>query len=186
MPASTPASARTTIRPVSRKIAAGWPSGWECRPCIFSACIRPIRPTSWWRRDHGRARTRPRADAIVTRTEGLAIGASAADCGPILLVDPNARVIGAAHAGWKGALTGIAGIHRRGDGKTRRRTQRHRRRHRAPDPPALLRSRRRIRRALHRGRYRERALFHSLATRGPRDVRSRRLHPDAARKRRRA
>ena len=50
---------------------------------------------------------RPRADAIVTRTEGLAIGASAADCGPILLVDPKARVIGAAHAGWKGALTGI-------------------------------------------------------------------------------
>jgi polyphenol oxidase len=50
---------------------------------------------------------RPRADAIVTATEGLAIGATAADCGPILLVDPNARVIGAAHAGWKGALTGI-------------------------------------------------------------------------------
>jgi hypothetical protein len=50
---------------------------------------------------------RPRADAIVTRTEGLAIGATAADCGPILLVDPNARVIGAAHAGWKGALTGV-------------------------------------------------------------------------------
>ena len=51
--------------------------------------------------------TRPRADAIVTRTEGLAIGVTAADCGPILLVDPNARVIGAAHAGWKGALSGI-------------------------------------------------------------------------------
>jgi YfiH family protein len=51
--------------------------------------------------------TRPRADAIVTRSEGLAIGASAADCGPILLADPTARVIGAAHAGWKGALTGI-------------------------------------------------------------------------------
>jgi polyphenol oxidase len=51
--------------------------------------------------------SRPRADAIVTRTEGLAIGATAADCGPILFVDPNARVIGAAHAGWKGALTGI-------------------------------------------------------------------------------
>jgi hypothetical protein len=50
---------------------------------------------------------RPRADAIVTRTEGLAIGATAADCAPILLVDPTARVIGAAHAGWKGALTGI-------------------------------------------------------------------------------
>ena len=53
------------------------------------------------------SRSRPRADAIVTRTEGLAIGVTAADCGPILLADPNARVIGAAHAGWKGALTGI-------------------------------------------------------------------------------
>jgi YfiH family protein len=51
--------------------------------------------------------SRPRADAIVTRTEDLAIGVTAADCGPILFVDPNARVIGAAHAGWKGALTGI-------------------------------------------------------------------------------
>jgi polyphenol oxidase len=51
--------------------------------------------------------SRPRADAIVTGTEGLAIGITAADCGPLLLVDPNARVIGAAHAGWKGALTGI-------------------------------------------------------------------------------
>ncbi len=51
--------------------------------------------------------SRPRADAIVTCTEGLAIGVTAADCGPILFVDPNARVIGAAHAGWKGALTGI-------------------------------------------------------------------------------
>ena len=51
--------------------------------------------------------SRPRADAIVTRVQGLAIGVTAADCGPILLVDPNARVIGAAHAGWKGALSGI-------------------------------------------------------------------------------
>ena len=50
---------------------------------------------------------RPRADAIVTRSEGLAIAVTTADCGPILLVDPNARVIGAVHAGWKGALTGI-------------------------------------------------------------------------------
>ena len=50
---------------------------------------------------------RPRADAIVTRTEGIAIGATAADCGPVLFVDPGARVIGAAHAGWKGALTGV-------------------------------------------------------------------------------
>ena len=50
---------------------------------------------------------RPKADAIVTRAEGLAIAVTTADCGPILLVEPNARVIGAAHAGWKGALTGV-------------------------------------------------------------------------------
>jgi YfiH family protein len=50
---------------------------------------------------------RPRADALVTRTEGIAIGVTAADCGPILFADPAARVIGAAHAGWKGALTGV-------------------------------------------------------------------------------
>ena len=50
---------------------------------------------------------KPRGDALVTRTEGLAIGITAADCGPILLADPAARVIGAAHAGWKGALTGV-------------------------------------------------------------------------------
>jgi YfiH family protein len=51
--------------------------------------------------------SRPRGDALVTRSEGLAIGITTADCGPILFVDPNARVIGAAHAGWKGALSGI-------------------------------------------------------------------------------
>ena len=51
---------------------------------------------------------RPRADAIVTRTPGLAIGVSTADCGPILLAEPTARVIGAAHAGWRGALGGVA------------------------------------------------------------------------------
>jgi YfiH family protein len=50
---------------------------------------------------------RPKADAIVTANEGLAVGVTTADCGPVLFVDPNARVIGAAHAGWKGALTGI-------------------------------------------------------------------------------
>ena len=50
---------------------------------------------------------RPRADAIVTRVPGLAIGVSTADCGPILFADATARIIGAAHAGWRGALTGV-------------------------------------------------------------------------------
>jgi purine-nucleoside/S-methyl-5'-thioadenosine phosphorylase / adenosine deaminase len=53
------------------------------------------------------AESRPRADAVVTRVRALAIGVTTADCGPILLAEPRARVIGAAHAGWRGALTGI-------------------------------------------------------------------------------
>jgi YfiH family protein len=50
---------------------------------------------------------RPRADAIVTREPGLAIGVSTADCGPVLFADPQAHVVGAAHAGWRGALAGV-------------------------------------------------------------------------------
>ncbi|MGA2895873.1 MAG: peptidoglycan editing factor PgeF [Xanthobacteraceae bacterium] len=51
--------------------------------------------------------TRPHADAIVTRMRALAVGVTTADCGPVLLVDPHAQVIGAAHAGWRGALSGV-------------------------------------------------------------------------------
>lgn len=51
---------------------------------------------------------RPKADGIVTRTPGIAVAALAADCAPILFADPTAGVIGAAHAGWKGALGGVA------------------------------------------------------------------------------
>lgn len=50
---------------------------------------------------------RPHADALVTRTPGLALGITTADCGPVLFADPKARVIGAAHAGWKGAFGGV-------------------------------------------------------------------------------
>jgi YfiH family protein len=50
---------------------------------------------------------RPHVDALVTAVPGLAIGVTTADCGPILFADPKARVIGAAHAGWKGAFTGV-------------------------------------------------------------------------------
>jgi YfiH family protein len=53
------------------------------------------------------ADARPRADAIVTTVAGLAIGVSTADCGPVLFADTQARVIGAAHAGWRGALAGV-------------------------------------------------------------------------------
>lgn len=50
---------------------------------------------------------RPKADALVTKQKNLAIGVLTADCGPVLFCDPIAGVIGAAHAGWRGALYGI-------------------------------------------------------------------------------
>ena len=50
---------------------------------------------------------RPHADALVTATPGLLLGILTADCAPVLLADRTAGVVGAAHAGWKGALTGV-------------------------------------------------------------------------------
>jgi YfiH family protein len=50
---------------------------------------------------------RPRCDGVVTAARGLALGVTGADCGMILFADAEAGVIGAAHAGWKGALGGI-------------------------------------------------------------------------------
>lgn len=67
---------------------------------------------------HGRAVVRvdgtelwdplPKADALVTATPGVALGILTADCVPVLFADTTAGVIGAAHAGWKGALLGVA------------------------------------------------------------------------------
>ncbi len=50
---------------------------------------------------------RPHCDALVTATPGLGLGVTGADCGMVLLADESARVIAAAHAGWKGALAGV-------------------------------------------------------------------------------
>ncbi|MDO1582338.1 peptidoglycan editing factor PgeF [Rhizobium oryzicola] len=58
--------------------------------------------------DETYAGERPNADAMVTKTPGIVLGVLSADCGPILFADHQAGVIGAAHAGWKGALGGVA------------------------------------------------------------------------------
>ncbi|MFN3891382.1 MAG: peptidoglycan editing factor PgeF [Beijerinckiaceae bacterium] len=50
---------------------------------------------------------RPHCDGVATATRGLALGVTGADCGILLFCDPGARVIAAAHAGWKGALEGV-------------------------------------------------------------------------------
>jgi purine-nucleoside/S-methyl-5'-thioadenosine phosphorylase / adenosine deaminase len=60
-----------------------------------------IAETAWTRADA------PRADAVVTRVPGLAVGVTTADCGPVLFADAEAGVVGATHAGWQGALTGV-------------------------------------------------------------------------------
>lgn len=50
---------------------------------------------------------RPQGDAVVANAPGLVCGALSADCAPVLLADPEARVVASAHAGWKGALGGV-------------------------------------------------------------------------------
>lgn len=50
---------------------------------------------------------RPKADGLATATPGLVLGIATADCGPVLFADAERRVIGACHAGWKGAFTGV-------------------------------------------------------------------------------
>lgn len=50
---------------------------------------------------------RPTADALVTDRPGLLLGVVTADCAPVLLADPEVRVVAAAHAGWRGATSGI-------------------------------------------------------------------------------
>jgi YfiH family protein len=56
---------------------------------------------------HDGAAGRPVADAVVTATPGIVLGIVTADCGPILLADAQAGVVGAAHAGWRGAVDGV-------------------------------------------------------------------------------
>ena len=55
-----------------------------------------------WQPEHA-----PQADAMVTQRPGIALGILTADCAPVLFCDPDAGVIGAAHAGWKGARDGV-------------------------------------------------------------------------------
>ena len=132
-----------------------------------------------WTRDE-----RPRADAIVTRVPGLAIGVTPPTAGRCCSRMRRRGVIGAAHAGWRGALHRRArGDHRR-DGAARRRPRPHRRRARADDPPAELRGRAGIRRPLRRRRCRAMRDSSRLGAAGPCAVRPARLYRRPARARR--
>ncbi len=50
---------------------------------------------------------RPRADAMMTKTKGIVLGILTADCAPVLFADAKAGIVAAAHAGWRGAVTGV-------------------------------------------------------------------------------
>ena len=76
-------------------------------PSRFVSCYQIHSPNVIVAEEPWTRENAPRADALVTRVAGLAIGVSTADCGPVLFADGDAGIIGAAHAGWKGALTGV-------------------------------------------------------------------------------
>ncbi|NVK36032.1 MAG: peptidoglycan editing factor PgeF [Rhodobacteraceae bacterium] len=67
---------------------------------VHSPDVRTV--SAPWQADDDR-----KADALVTNDPNVAIGVLSADCGPVLFADPGAKVIGAAHSGWKGAVTGV-------------------------------------------------------------------------------
>ncbi|MBL4872146.1 MAG: peptidoglycan editing factor PgeF [Rhodobacteraceae bacterium] len=67
---------------------------------VHSANVIEITEAQW-------AGERPKADAMVTKTKGIGLGILTADCAPVLFSEPDAQVIGAAHAGWRGAMSGV-------------------------------------------------------------------------------
>jgi YfiH family protein len=88
----------------NRAIAARWMgvaperliTAYQCHTALVEVVDKP-----WPRQDA------PVADAMVTTTPGLALGVLTADCAPVLFADLEARVVGAAHAGWRGASGGV-------------------------------------------------------------------------------
>ena len=101
MPASTAAWAPRTIRPPCARTARAWPPILTARDVITAHQVHSATAVvvdEAWSLDE-----RPRADAIVTATRGLAVGVLTADCAPVLFADREAGVVAAAHAGWRGA-----------------------------------------------------------------------------------
>lgn len=79
--------------------ALGGPTLVTCYQVHSAACVTVTAP---WQTGEA-----PHADAMVTTKQGIALGILTADCAPVLFADAEAGVIGAAHAGWKGAIGGV-------------------------------------------------------------------------------
>jgi YfiH family protein len=71
----------------------------SCRQVHSADVVTVTKPWAWAKS--------PTADAMVTKLRGVVLSLVTADCAPVLFVDPDAAVIGAAHAGWRGALSGV-------------------------------------------------------------------------------
>ena len=112
---------------------------------------------------------------------GIALAITTADCGPVLFADPHAGVIGAAHAGWRGALTGVLEATIDGHGATRRAARQDRRRARADDQPGGLRGRPDFVTRFAEAEPGNGRFFRSERASGPCAVRSARLYRHAAR-----
>ena len=82
-------------------------AAWFGLPLEKLATVHQVHSPDVFVVDETYAGERPKVDAMVTSAPGVALGVLAADCGPILFADGENGVIGAAHAGWKGALTGV-------------------------------------------------------------------------------
>lgn len=96
--ADDPAHVAENRRRIARTFGAG-PDELACCYQIHSAITRVAEGP--WNGD------RPEGDAVVTARPGIVCGVLTADCAPVLLADMTAGVVGAAHAGWKGALGGV-------------------------------------------------------------------------------
>ncbi|MDI7774875.1 peptidoglycan editing factor PgeF [Asticcacaulis sp. EMRT-3] len=85
-----------------RRVAAAFD-----RPEDYLITLNQVHSTTAFKVDGPWPEERPQGDALVTSRAGVVLSALSADCAPILFADPQARVIGSCHAGWKGALGGV-------------------------------------------------------------------------------
>ena len=87
----------------NRARAAAW---FGAEPAALNTCFQ-IHSTIAIKADGFWGDVRPEGDAVVSKTPGVVCGALSADCATILFADPQARIVAAAHAGWRGALDGV-------------------------------------------------------------------------------
>lgn len=89
----------------NRRRAAGW---FDLPVEALNTCYQ-IHSATAVHADGPWGEERPEADGVVTDRTGVICGALSADCAPVLIADPETRIVAACHAGWQGALTGIIG-----------------------------------------------------------------------------